>query len=46
MPGVVTAIEMGADIGKLLAIVALSALVALVVGGLATWLLVRTWRNG
>jgi len=44
MSGIVTAVEMGADIGELLAI-GLGVLVALIVTVLATWAFVKAWRD-
>ena len=40
----VTAVEVGADIGELLAI-GLGVLVALIVTVLATWAFVKAWRD-
>lgn len=44
MSGAMTAIEMGANVGELLAI-SLGVLVALLVVGLATWAFVQAWRD-
>jgi len=44
MSGIVTAVEMGAGVGELLA-VGLGVIVALIVTVLATWVFVKAWRD-
>ena len=41
---IVTSVEMGVNVGELLAIV-IGVIVALITAALATWLLIKVWRG-